>query len=271
MIQKSLLFIASWFFVVTVSAQECQPEQLQWLARIHPNLSVSNSQGEALHLSEHFSSPQCKVWPAKPELLIMANAWQGEEHDGLRSGDLEVLLLDSKTGELKSRYYQENQLDSDAVYVSGLIIDTAPYRLEANNLGHWAFGVRVERSGSSRPNPFANTDLTLFVAQGARLRPVLKHYEVSVSGGEWDTRCDGVFNQVASTLHLLPTKHKGFFDIEVRSRQEVTRQTYDAKNDDCQSAQVLDKTFKNRLQFNGTEYTQTTRVEGVDYFKFIKN
>jgi hypothetical protein len=80
-----------------------------------------------------------------------------------------------------------------------------------------------------------------------------------------------VFNEIASTLHLLPTVHNGFFDIEVRSRQQVDRQSYDVKNDDCQSRQVLDKTFKNRLQFNGTEYTQTTRVEGVDYFKFTQN
>ena len=271
MIQKLLLFIASWFFVAAVSAQECQPEHMQWLERIHPNLSVTNTQGDVLHLPEYFEGVQCKVWPAMPQLLIMANAWQGEERDGLRSGDLEVLLLDSKTGALKSRFYQENQLDSDAMYVSGLTIDTAPYRLDANNLSNLSFGVRADRSGSSRANPFGSTDLTLFVVEGLRLQPVLKQYEVTTSGGEWDTRCAGVFNEIASTLHLLPTVHNGFFEIEVRSRQQVDRQSYDVKNDDCQSRQVLDKTFKNRLQFNGTEYTQTTRVEGVDYFKFTQN
>ena len=264
---KKIVLMLLLLFTCKTFASECTSVHMQWLAQVHPNLTVKNPTGDERKLSQSYAS-DCKVWSARPQFTIMAVGWE-TEMENLKEGDLEVLLFNSMTGALKHRYYKENQLDSDAYYVSGLEIDTALYRLDARNLERLAFGVRIHRSGSSRPNPSSDSTLSLFQIKNTQLQLILDEYPVARDGGEWDMNCAGVFENEKSTLHILPSVHQGYFEIEVKTQQIITRNRMNQKTDECVTSKVIHKNYKNRLRFNQTKYKPTTKVEGVDFVKYF--
>ena len=264
---RLLMLFAGSFIIANAYADECTAEQKQWLNAVNPQGKIVNEQGETRSLAQSYESV-CKVWSAHPEYTIMTNGWVTEKED-FSEGDLEVLLFDTETGKLKNRYYKENQLDSDAVYVSGLEIDTGLYKISPKDSMPVAFGIRVSYKGSSKPNPFGSTNLTLLMPEEDKLKPVLLDYEVNSDGGEWDTNCQGVFNDVKSTLSVLPTAHKGFFDIAVQSQQNITSYIVNRKTKECQDQYFKKHAFQNTLQFNGTEYKQVTKRKELDYSKYL--
>ena len=260
---RLLMLFAGSFIIASAYADECTAEQKQWLNAVHPQGKIVNEQGEPRSLAQRYESV-CKVWPAHPEYTIMANGWVTEKED-FSEGDLEVLLFDTATGKLENRYYKENQLDSDAVYISGLEIDTGLYKISPKDSMPVVFGVRVSYQGESRANPFYSTHLTLLMPEEDKLKPILLDYEVNSNYAEWDMNCQGIFNDVKSTLTVLPTAHKGFFDIAVQSRQKIVRNFVNVKTKECQDQYVKKYAFQNTLQFNGTEYKQVTKRKALDY------
>lgn len=266
---KQALLVGAMLLTPALSfAQDCNtPEQMQLLEKLYPKQQRISRLGETRVLNGQVPSA-CKVWSAHPEYMIIANSWVDAKvaQEDIFETDFEVVLVDRATGTVKSRYYGEGVLPSDAVYLSSLEIDTAPYKLKADQL---AFGVRVMHTGSSGPNPFNSTELNLFVPQNEKLLPLLKNLELNTSGGEWDTSCNGAFYQIESVIQVANTKTKGYFDLRLKQQQKITTNVFNTRKDECESKLRSQQVVINQLKFNGTEYRLVSQKAFGDWDQYI--
>ncbi|MBT2747941.1 MULTISPECIES: hypothetical protein [unclassified Lysobacter] len=201
----------------------------------------------------------CRVWPASPDKTLLAVRLRHEAADNdTETADLEVLVADSKQPRILQRYREDEALQSDAIRISALTLDTARYRLNETTT---AFGVRVEYSGSSRANPYGSTQLNLYVADGDTLRPVLRKLEVALDRGEWDTNCAGEFETVKRTVAIDAKRDRGYAGLRVASVEEARRNV--AKGEDCADLPVSKHQRVARLAFDGREYTVPADLRGL--------
>ena len=132
--------------------------------------------------------------------------------------------------------------------LSDITIDTGIYQL---NEKERAFGIRVDYEGSSRPNPFNKTDLSLFVVQNNNLKRILSNYPITEFHGEWDTNCAGEFEDINSVIDIDKNKTNGFRNLTIKSKIEQTKNI--ATKDDCVEKKTT-KLSTIKLKYNGKEY-----------------
>jgi hypothetical protein len=170
--------------------------------------------------------------------------------DNNQSFDLDayILIVENNSGKIINKYFEPEAWISDAVMLSSIEIDTAPYLLQTNKR---AFGIVVNYVGSSRPNPYDRSDLTLYVTDGSSLKPVLKNYLLAESRGEWDTNCAGDFEGMTSVLLIDKQKSNDWYTIIVK--QTITKTKNFIVDDNCESKEVQ-KIKKLVLKFNNKEY-----------------
>jgi hypothetical protein len=197
----------------------------------------------------------CKVWPAHDNLLLIAvprmDANQSLETD--RVGDLDVMVVDRANNKVLQRMTLPDAMSDDAVQITKVEFDTARYIVAP---GIQAFGLRTQRTGSSRVNPFGETTLHLFVMRdGASgpLRKVLDGLATSRSGGEWDGNCQGEFSERSAVLAMTKDVHNGYFDIRVTVGSQTTRQVAVGK-DDCKESTAKDAKAQHTLVYDGKQY-----------------
>ncbi|CAA9200039.1 hypothetical protein FLA105534_02935 [Flavobacterium bizetiae] len=162
--------------------------------------------------------------------------------------DAYIVVIDNATGKIICKFIEPNAWTSDALMLNGISIDTGLYHLNSTTR---AFGVRVDYTGSSRPNPFSETHLSLYVADKNSLKQVLKNYSISRSGGEWDTNCAGEFEDRNSTFDIAQVQTNNYNNIIVRST--IVKSVSTPTIDDCVSKETTKKTTS-KLIFNGKEY-----------------
>lgn len=162
--------------------------------------------------------------------------------------DAYIVVIDNATGKIICKFIEPNAWTSDALMLTGISIDTGLYHLNSTTR---AFGVRVDYTGSSRPNPFSETQLSLYVADKNSLKQVLKNYSISRSGGEWDTNCAGEFEDRNSTFDIAKVQTNNYNNIIVRST--IVKSVSTPTNDDCVSKETTKKATS-KLIFNGKEY-----------------
>lgn len=191
----------------------------------------------------------CRIWPARPELMLVAVPLMTRQADDFNEGDLELLVVDASSFDVKQRFRREGLMGDDAFRITSLSFDTARYRLAPGKL---AFGLRLTRYGSSRPNPFGETALWLFSIDDGHLRPVLDNILVLENGGEWDTNCAGEFEAIERTLAMSPSKGDAMADILITETVTTSVNTVDSKGE-CQRVDKT-KTQKRRLRYKGSAY-----------------
>lgn len=162
--------------------------------------------------------------------------------------DAYIIVIDNATGKIICKFIEPNAWTSDALMLTGISIDTGLYHLNSTTR---AFGVRVDYTGSSRPNPFSETHLSLYVADKNSLKQVIKNYSISRSGGEWDTNCAGEFEDRNSTFDIAKVQTNNYNNIIVRST--IVKSVSTPTNDDCVSKETTKKATS-KLIFNGKEY-----------------
>ncbi len=162
--------------------------------------------------------------------------------------DAYIVVIDNATGKIICKFIEPNAWTSDALMLSSISIDTGLYHL--NNTTR-AFGVRVSYNGSSRPNPFSETQLSLYIIDKNSLKLVLNNYSISRSGGEWDTNCAGEFEDRNSTFDIDKTQTNNYNNIIVKTTTVKSIST--PTNDDCVSKETTKKSTS-KLIFNGKEY-----------------
>jgi hypothetical protein len=191
----------------------------------------------------------CRIWPAQPQLTLVAVPLMTEQSDSENEGDIELLVVDSTNLHVKQRLRLQGLMSDDAIHVESVAFDTARYQLAP---GKTAFGLRVTLEGSSRANPFGETTLWLFSVDADGLKPVLDNIVVSENHGEWDTACAGEFDETTRTLSMGSPAKGVFADIVVAEKTTTSVATV-GKDGDCQSE---DKTTigKHRLRYDGAKY-----------------
>ncbi len=215
------LFLLLPALPITAFAQDCGDDGAERVRAAYAHLPAA---ARAQHANWQIDAERaaCRVWPADPSLTLMAIPVMGDwEEDGSsRDGDLQLLVVDSATLQPRASLHLPDAMSSDAIRTEAVRLDTARYRLSADVR---AFGVRIDRSGSSRPNPFSDTRLQLFVLDKTAITPVTGQIVVDASGGEWDTRCAGEFQETHRTIEVDAPPAQGFATLRVRERStEIT-------------------------------------------------
>lgn len=162
--------------------------------------------------------------------------------------DAYIVLADNATGKILSHYVEKEAWTSDAMVLSEITIDTGLYQLNEKDR---AFGIRVSYSGSSKPNPYYYSDLSLFIVQNNAMKRILKNYQINRASGEWDTRCAGEFEESTGNIDLDKNKTNGFKNLIIKSKIEHTKSFL--VNDNCEE-KVTTKNSIKYLKFNGKEY-----------------
>ena len=190
----------------------------------------------------------CRRWRGQPGLVLVAVPLIAEVRVDGTSGDLEVLLVDEATGTPRQRLRLPHAMDDDAIRLSAVSFDTAPYRLGLDRL---AFGVKRDWAGSSRPNPFSETTLSLYEVRDGAISPVLNNLVVYRSVGEWDLSCAGNTVATERILRMVPGQHGQDISILERTTRSTSKE---AKNGECETTDRPEPPRTIRLPFDGERY-----------------
>jgi hypothetical protein len=164
------------------------------------------------------------------------------------SCDCYILIINNASGLIINRFFESNSLISDAVRIEKISVDFAPYRLNSTTR---AFGIRILNEGDSRPNPYENEDISLFIPKDSLLVRVLRNYSISSITGDWDTNCSGQFVTQKKILIMSNKITNNYYDIIAKSKITTTNMTF--VNNDCKDID----TVKNKtciLKFDNNEY-----------------
>jgi hypothetical protein len=105
-----------------------------------------------------------------------------------------IVITDSK-GTIKNQYFDPTELNSDAIMLRSMSIDTGLYNIN-NNIR--AFGVKTDFVGSSRPNPYGSGTISLYYPEGK----TLKKFLISLS---WmQTMENGIPDAMVSFRMIIP-------------------------------------------------------------------
>ncbi len=192
----------------------------------------------------------CHAWPAHPEVLLVAVPLMTKLGDDGNEGNLDLLVIDRKSLKVQSRLRLHGRMNDDAIRIADVQFDTPRYRLTPDQS---AFGLRIDLEGSSRPDPFGETDLSLYVIDHNTLRPVLNGIVTNKNGGEWDTQCAGTFDETHRTLAMDTATHNGLADILVTEKSSITTAS-PGKNGDCQQKVTKKDPQTYRLSYDGKTY-----------------
>lgn len=176
--------------------------------------------------------------------------------EGIQYFDLDahIVIADKRGGNITHTYFENhetNEWESDAVRLDGIEINTTRFEVSENTS---AFELNVSHLGSSRVNPYAKKNLSLFIKSGDTLEKILSNYTIEDHGGEWNGDCDGEFTEVKRRMDFQPEKTNGFFDILVNKELTYTEQFKD-KNEECIVSEK-DETKKAVLKYNGWQYSE---------------
>ena len=184
-----------------------------------------------------------------PEMMAFAILEKVGESDYAEEGHYtykcHVVLYNASDKIITNRYVTEN-IESDAIRLSSVNFDFAPYMVQANMR---AFGLRLLYTGASRVNPFEEEKITLFVQDKDKLTPVLNEFSSYLSKGEWDTNCAGEFNTKSAVFIIEPTKTNGFFDIKVNFKEIKTINKI--VSGDCKGTETATKSSTRLVFANG--------------------
>ena len=173
-----------------------------------------------------------------PELVTQYN----EQDDCCFELNSYILIVNNLNYQIESKFfesYESNGWVSDALVLSKISIDTAPYYLSNEKR---AFGIRVRYNGSSRVNPFGYETITLFESQNGLLKTLLKNYKVEEYNGEWDGNCIGEFNSKKKTLIITDNLTNSHLDIFVKSKITNSVAFLDDNNNCDEKETILKKT-----------------------------
>ncbi len=162
--------------------------------------------------------------------------------------DIYVLIVDNKTGKIKSKFFEADSLTSDAVVLNSIEIDTGLYKLNTTTR---AFAIRFNYTGSSGPNPYHQTDLSMFIEKGQKINRIIDKFPISEFHGEWDTTCAGEFEEIESSIAIDKQQTNSFNNLIIS--QKIKKTINIKVNDDCEEKET--KTEKKyMMKFNKSKY-----------------
>lgn len=158
-----------------------------------------------------------------------------------------ILITDSE-GKIKSKYIDETEFDSDAIRLNSFVIDTGFYRLNSTIR---AFGITANYQGSSNPNPYSSSDISLYYPEGKTLKKILDSYNLRTYSGEWDMNCSGEFEEDNSIIIVDQAKANGFSNLKIKT-ERIKKFTKEIDGE-CSESKTSKTSYK-ILKFNKSVY-----------------
>lgn len=169
----------------------------------------------------------CKVWPAEPGLTLVgvslehrSSSW--EEQDA----DLEILVVDTTTSEVRYRLMEPGMMNSDAYRTSLGGFDTGRYVFSPSVL---AFGVRTRSVAGGYAHGSDVEMLRLYAIAGNRLVRVLDELIIALQNEAGKEMSDGPHKnscgdreEIKRTISMSPEAHGGFQDILVHEKKKAS-------------------------------------------------
>jgi len=237
----------------TKAEEFCDKGVINTIQKAYPNavkpkeswqreMKLGDSKARVASISK--SGSQCKVWPAFPELAIVA--FGIEDQVDLKLYDLEIFIVSIKDNKIVSHYLDKSVLGADRSHYSPIKLDTAYYKLNDSTI---AFGVRVSKDGF--------TNLELYTFNDGSIKKVMKNLIVSNSYGETGTSCAGWFTDIKRTVLIEKQKSSGFYNLKVKTTHRDFDKEKKVKSDDdspCFETNDKYKRYSNVLKFDGKSY-----------------
>lgn len=157
---------------------------------------------QSVSAEHHAPAPtlaSCELIAGHPDAGAALFAYEqdgGEE--GLKTFDVELLVVDAKSGAIEARLSRRRVWDSDAYKIDSAAISDAEYPLRA---GATIFGVTEDWSGSSSVSFYNIRKLSLFERKGKSIVPLLSEFVTDIYQGEG---CD-----LQTTRELQPQAQRG--------------------------------------------------------------
>ena len=226
--RKTATFLMS-FFVMMIFSQEHDKARF---AKVLSQLKLNSSQ---IH-NELYTEK--KMPNAENSFIVVVPVLQGELEDDGFSVENTILITDN-LGVIKNKYVDPTDFGSDAIMLQSFTIDTGLYNLNSNIR---AFGIVANYDGSSRPNPYSSSDISLFYPDGKTLKKVLDGYNLKTFRGEWDTNCSGEFEGDTSVIIVDQAKTNGFANLKIKI--ESTKTISKEINGECSEDKISKISYK---------------------------
>ncbi|OXI95996.1 MULTISPECIES: multidrug ABC transporter ATPase [Burkholderia] len=251
-----LLVLAAAPVVQAATNQPCDDVTITSVARWAgiANASITTRDANRLVVAS-----ACKVMPNAPETTIAAVAFdslpKSKSPDESKKLQVIALVEGSKVVAAEKSVVEEDA--ATEIGESSYRIDTAPYRLSPDVR---AFGVVFTSSarGASCPDANASEELTLWVRDGNRIRPVFGtnlYGWVSVEGdacgpGVGDARSE----EASMTIAVEKTSSHGFADLSITAHITKTQRK------DGDYSETGKRTARTIVHYDGKSY-------GIDMFR----
>jgi len=159
-----------------------------------------------------------------------------------------TILITDVQGKIKNKYIDDTEFGSDAIMLDSFTIDTGLYKLNSNIR---AFGITANYHGSSRPNPYSSSDISLYYPEGKTLKKVLNGYNLKTYSGEWDMNCSGEFDEDNSVIIVDQVKTNGFNNLKIKTESNhiISKEV----NGECTEDKTSKISYKT-LKFNKSVY-----------------
>lgn len=172
----------------------------------------------------------CNTWPARPDLTLLAIPRLESHPLAETRGDVEMIIADTKSGNILARYVEKGIAFSDAIAFDGVDLDTGRYDIKS---GQRAFGFRASYSHHSNVTLFNETVLWLYAFDEKAISPVLEGLTVRIGRGESDQNCTGFLETAMSTITMGKPGLRGYRALIID--QSASTQTTTPGGDDCSS------------------------------------
>jgi len=198
----------------------------------------------------------CKIWPYRPTITLAAFAHEINSPNDAPLKDMIVAMIDNKTNQIISSL--QTIVGEDAlteIDSSSLELDTARYQLSDKVR---AFGLRFHSSalGASCGEANWNNQLTLFVPEGKKLRPMLSIYmyqQRSLKGCLSVFLPDAVWENAEITLGMKKTYTNDLADILVTAKISP-----DFNESNTENIKARTETYT--LKYDGHKYVTASKV-----------
>ncbi|UXU92411.1 multidrug ABC transporter ATPase [Burkholderia sp. S-53] len=251
-----LLAIAAAPTVHAADNQPCSDDTVTAIARWAGIASARIATRDANRL---VVASACKIMPNAPGTTIAAVAFDSlsKSKNPDESDKLQVVAL-VEGGKVVAA--ERSMVQEDAITEIGpnsYRIDTAPYRLSPDVR---AFGIVFTSSarGPSCPDAYAENELTLWVREGNRIRPVFGTNLDGWVGVEGEACGPGVGDASSESAHMTiaveNTSSHGFADLSITARITKTQR----KNGDYSDSGK--RTSRTVVHYDGKSY-------GIDMFR----
>jgi hypothetical protein len=245
------LALASLLTAGVALADDCRQQLPDWIEMAHPGHAAGESlEDQRGHYRLDVEHSICKVWPARPELTLIAVPLVRAQHDTHGEADLQVLVFDNARQHLVAQRVEPNRLDWDAIFIDEMSFDTAAYRLRGDDL---AFGVRLSRRNNSSANPFYETRLHLYELNSQHLRPLLSELPVYTYWGELDTHCAGEFSETKGLVVITERiGNQGYRDLQLKDTRVERRMAL--VDDQCQTVEESTYRYQLPIEYDEERY-----------------